>query len=97
MLLCCRSCLKGDKDREYYDVLQLTQKKPTNDEIKRAYKKISLSLHPDKLTQRGIEVTPEKRQEFLLVRITLQSLFPDVVSEALRFSYCIVCLGERSL
>jgi hypothetical protein len=103
LLLCCRSCLKGENDQEYYAVLQLIDtdnnnnnnnasssagadpqhhgvhspkrvntKKITTDDIKKAYKKISLSLHPDKLAQRGIENTAEKRQEFLKVSYYLQ-------------------------
>ncbi len=34
------------------------------DEIKRAYKKQSLKMHPDKLAQRGLTVTPEDQAKF---------------------------------
>lgn len=63
-----RSCLRGDGDNnEYYAVLGV-DKNSKEDDIKKAYKKTSLSLHPDKLAQRGIEVTSAKKQEFLKVK-----------------------------
>ena len=44
--LCCfRSCLKGDNDKEYYEVLELDSH-ATTDQIKKQYKKLSLTLHP---------------------------------------------------
>ena len=66
--LCFRSCLKGEHDREYYEILELTASKPTAEDVKRAYKKLSLSLHPDKLAQRGLQVTAESRQAFVKVK-----------------------------
>jgi hypothetical protein len=94
---CCASCLRGETDTSYYEVLQLipastqsatantqastapsssssspstraSTRHITSDEIKRAYKRISLSIHPDKLTQRGLEVTLERRQQFVTVK-----------------------------
>ena len=68
LLLCCRSCLRGDGDNnEYYDVLGLPDKHVNSDAVKKAFKKASLNLHPDKLAQRGIEETAESKQEFLKV------------------------------
>ncbi len=68
-LFCCRSCLKSSgENRELYDRLGLESKKATLDDIKKAYKKKSLSLHPDKLKQRGISVTEEHTKEFLSVK-----------------------------
>lgn len=66
--LCFRSCLKGDNDREYYNILELDQRNPTTDDVKRSYKKLSLSLHPDKLAQRGLPVTADSRQAFVKVK-----------------------------
>lgn len=69
MLFCCKGCLRGDGDtKELYTVLGLDSKRVSVDEIKKAYKKKSLSLHPDKLKQRGIEVTDESAKEFLRVK-----------------------------
>ena len=70
LLLCCRSCLRGDGDNnEYYEVLGLHDKSANQETIKKAFKKTSLNLHPDKLAQRGIEVTAENKQMFLKVRL----------------------------
>ncbi len=46
--LCCfRSCLKGDNDKEYYEVLEISDPHRANtDLIKKQYKKLSLTLHP---------------------------------------------------
>jgi DnaJ-class molecular chaperone len=63
-LFCLRSCLKSGDNREYYELLELKSKRPTEDEIKRGYKKASLANHPDKLSQRGIEVTDAHREKF---------------------------------
>ena len=68
LLLCCRSCLKGDGDNnEYYTILGLPDKHVNQEAIKKAFKKASLNYHPDKLAQRGIEVTAENKLMFLKV------------------------------
>ena len=68
ILLCFRSCLKGDGDNnEYYEILGLPDKNVSQDAIKKAFKKASLNFHPDKLAQRGIEVTAENKLHFLKV------------------------------
>lgn len=68
-LFCFRSCLKGENDHEYYDVLEIDNPNvATIDSIKKQYKKLSLSLHPDKLAQKGIEVTAEHKQKFLKIK-----------------------------
>jgi curved DNA-binding protein CbpA len=66
LLFCCQSCLKGnDIDKEYYEQLGLLENsKCSSDEIKRAYKKRSLQLHPDRLAQKGIQVTAEHNRQF---------------------------------
>lgn len=44
---CFRSCLKGDSEREYYDILEIDNPNVATVEIiKRQYKKLSLSVHP---------------------------------------------------
>jgi curved DNA-binding protein CbpA len=68
LLLCFRSCLRGDGDNlEYYEILG-EKTSASQEEIKKAFKKQSLNLHPDKLAQRGIEVTADHKQDFLKVR-----------------------------
>lgn len=69
MLFCCKGCLRGDGDTmELYKLIGLDTKKATHEDIRKAYKKKSLSLHPDKLKQRGIAVTDESAKEFLRVK-----------------------------
>lgn len=66
LLFCCQSCLKGsDIDKEYYEQLGLIDNyKCSSEEIKKAYKKKSLQLHPDRLAQKGIQVTAEHNKQF---------------------------------
>ena len=66
LLFFCRACLKGEGDnREYYDLLGIEDpKRASTETIKMAYKKRSLQMHPDKLAQRGIEVTKEHSIQF---------------------------------
>lgn len=64
LLFCCRSCLKSDKDTLYYDLLGLEDQNASADAIKKAYKKKSLELHPDRLARKGIQVTAEHNQQF---------------------------------
>lgn len=67
----CRSCLRGDGDNtEYYEILGI-ETSANQEAIKKAYKKTSLNLHPDKLIQRGIEVTAENRAQFLKVHLII--------------------------
>jgi len=64
-----RAFVKKGDTREYYNLLDISTKNPTTDEIKKAYKKASLTLHPDKLAQKGIEVTDEHKQRYVKVKI----------------------------
>lgn len=69
VLFCCRSCLKGEDDnKQLYEILKVEDRRAHVDVIKKAFKKQSLSLHPDKLAQRGIAVTPEHSQQFLKIK-----------------------------
>ncbi len=71
-LLFCKSCLKGDDNQEFYTILGIDDPSAADaDAIKKAYKKISLSLHPDKLAQRGTQATPEQKAQFLKVHVYL--------------------------
>lgn len=65
-LCCCKSFLGSDEDssgNDFYALLGIS-KESTQDEIKRAYKRQSLQMHPDKLAQRGKQVTEEDQAKF---------------------------------
>ena len=69
-LCCCRSFLSSsgrDEDESFYDLLGVTST-ATPDELKRAYKRQSLLMHPDKLAQKGQAVTPHDRDRFTRMR-----------------------------
>lgn len=67
-MFCFKSCLKGADDHELYAALNIEDtdyQSVTVDTIKKQFKKISLSLHPDKLAQRGQAATDEDKGKFL--------------------------------
>lgn len=62
-LFCCEPCLRGDDDsREFYDFLGVSQS-ASSDEIRSAYRRKALALHPDKLKQKGVTITAEHNEE----------------------------------
>lgn len=65
ILCCCRACLGGSRadEENYYDLLGI-DRDASLDDIKRAYKRKSLDLHPDKLAQKGKTVTVEDQARF---------------------------------
>ena len=63
-LCCCKSFLGDDTgDNDFYGILDV-ERDASQEEIKRAYKKQSLLMHPDKLAQRGLTVTDEDQARF---------------------------------
>jgi len=73
-LWCCAGCIRGDDDStEYYSVLGLTQF-ATFEEIRKAWRKISLQMHPDKLAQRGQQVGLKEQEEFAKAKDAYQVL-----------------------
>eukprot|EP00566_Odontella_aurita_P034795 CAMPEP_0113592426 /NCGR_PEP_ID=MMETSP0015_2-20120614/37836_1 /TAXON_ID=2838 /ORGANISM="Odontella" /LENGTH=89 /DNA_ID=CAMNT_0000498953 /DNA_START=197 /DNA_END=466 /DNA_ORIENTATION=- /assembly_acc=CAM_ASM_000160 len=65
--LCCFKSFLGPTDgpdgETFYSILGIDDD-ATPEEIKKAYKRRSLEMHPDKLAQRGKEVTPEDQARF---------------------------------
>ncbi|KAK1746973.1 TMEM203 superfamily protein [Skeletonema marinoi] len=74
-LCCCRSFLSSRQSEEesFYDLLSV-DKHATQDELKRAYKRQSLQMHPDKLAQKGKSVTAEDRDRFTRMRNAYEEL-----------------------
>jgi hypothetical protein len=67
-LCCCRSFLSSSAEEEsYYDLLNVPPT-ATNDDLKKAYKRQSLLMHPDKLAQKGQAVTTADRDRFTRMR-----------------------------
>jgi hypothetical protein len=67
-LCCCRSFLSSTaEDESYYDLLAVSRN-ASPEELKRAYKRQSLIMHPDKLAQKGQTVTPADRDRFTKMR-----------------------------
>lgn len=58
-----KSCLKteGDDCMEYYRLLDV-DKRASQEDIRKAYRKASLQNHPDKLAQKGLEVTQKDHE-----------------------------------
>ena len=68
LLCCCKSFLGSSSDdaeneNDYYKLLAV-DRDASQDEVKRAYKRQSLQMHPDKLAQRGLSVTAESQAKF---------------------------------
>jgi hypothetical protein len=76
LLFFCGACLKGERDTAYYDLLEI-ERSANADQIKKAYKKMSLELHPDRLSRKGITVTAEHNQKFQKLKEAY-----DVLSDA---------------
>uniref|UniRef100_A0A7S4UY41 J domain-containing protein n=1 Tax=Ditylum brightwellii TaxID=49249 RepID=A0A7S4UY41_9STRA len=64
-LCCCKSFLgsKNGGEEDFYELLGL-EHDASPEEIKRAYKRQSLQMHPDKLAQRGKQVTEADQARF---------------------------------
>jgi len=66
---CCAGFLNpnGEGSKEYYETLGISRHAKLS-EIKKAYKKLSLSFHPDKLRQRGETLTEEMQEKFRKIK-----------------------------
>ncbi|GMI47840.1 hypothetical protein TrCOL_g12342 [Triparma columacea] len=75
-LWCCSAFLDHNDDDgqpDYYDMLSISHK-ANSAQIKSAYKKKSLAMHPDKLAQQGRELTEEDRAQFIRVKDAYETL-----------------------
>lgn len=72
--LCCYYSLKAIAGKSYYDILQVS-KGASDDQIKRAYRKLALKYHPDK--NQGNEEANKKFAEISngILSIYLSNLF----------------------
>jgi curved DNA-binding protein CbpA len=70
------------EERSFYEILQV-ERNASNDDIRRAYKKLSLKLHPDKVAQRG----ESKREEAAAEYEKVQEAYAVLVNEDKRQKY----------
>jgi len=80
LLCCCKAILgplQGSKDGEetFYQILGI-EKDASPEDIKRAYKRRSLQIHPDKLAQTGKVVTDEDRARFTRMKEAYEVCIP---------------------
>lgn len=80
-------------EKSYYDALGVDAKTSTNEDIRRAYKKLSLQLHPDKVAQRGANDTEKERAAAEYERI--QEAYSVLVNEEKRQKYDILKTPTR--
>ncbi|CBJ27545.1 Heat shock protein 40 like protein/ DnaJ domain containing protein [Ectocarpus siliculosus] len=62
-ICCCKGFFRDENGDELYSLLGV-DRRATPAEVKRAYRNKSLQMHPDKLNQRGQEVTEQDRANF---------------------------------
>lgn len=81
----------SDEDRDYYEILGLTRS-ATNDDIRKAYKVLSLKLHPDKIAQRKETNAEEAARQYELV----QEAYGVLINEEKRQRYhALQCSPRR--
>jgi DnaJ domain/Transmembrane Fragile-X-F protein len=77
-LCCCKSFLGSPQDDQdgqesFYQLLGL-ERDASHEDIKRAYKRQSLQMHPDKLAQRGQKVTEADQAKFTRMKEAYECL-----------------------
>jgi DnaJ domain len=69
-------------ERNFYEILKV-ERNASNDDIRKAYKKLSLKLHPDKVAQRG----ESKREEAAAEYEKVQEAYAVLVNDEKRQKY----------
>jgi hypothetical protein len=90
-LCCCKSFLgSDDSEDDFYSLLSIDRDASVED-IKRAYKRQSLQMHPDKLAQRGQTVTEQDQARFTRMKEAYEVLSDPHKKEAYD------AVGERGM
>ena len=59
--------------RDYYEVLEIS-KSASADEIKKAYRKMAISFHPDKVAQMGEEYQKGAKEKFQRIQDAYEAI-----------------------
>ena len=73
LIFCCKGVFNPDDETELYDRLGVART-ASDAEIRRAFRRLSLALHPDKLRQRGVVPTREADARFARAREAYEAL-----------------------
>ena len=85
-LCCCNAFLRSSnnsadsaEEEDFYTLLDV-ERDASQDDIKRAYKKRSLQMHPDKLAQRGQAVTAADQERFTRMKEAYEVCYMQFIS-----------------
>lgn len=88
--LCCCKSFFGDEPEgsaDFYSLLGV-DRDASPEEIKKAYKRKSLQMHPDKLAQKGLTVTEESQALFTRMKEAYEVSLRNALT---RLCHCCVC------
>ena len=93
LIFCCKGVFNPDDETELYDRLGVART-ASDAEIRRAFRRLSLSLHPDKLRQRGVVPTPEANARFARAREAYEALSTPTRRAVYALSRANASLGD---